>query len=83
MDSDKTQRDPFIQVVEDHLASGDPPETKAAYDKLIANEKSPSQAKALLAGVVRKEMQQMMASGSSFDNARYKAAVDKLLAEHT
>ena len=83
MESDKTQRDPFIQVVEDHLASGDPPDTKAAFDKLLAAEKSPSQAKALIAGVVRKEMQQMMASGGSFDNARFKAAIDKLLKEQT
>lgn len=79
-DNDKTLRDPFIQIVEDHLASGDPAETKAAYDKLIAKERSPSQAKALIARVIQKEMQAMMAAGGSFDTARYKAELDKLLA---
>lgn len=80
MDSDKTQRDPFMQVVEDHLASGDPPETKAVFDKLVANERSPSQAKAMIATIVRKEMQLMMATGGSFDIPRFKAALERLLA---
>ncbi|QJR13398.1 hypothetical protein [Usitatibacter palustris] len=80
MDADKTLKDPFIQIVDDHIASGDPPETQAAYDKLIAKERSPSQAKNLIARVIQKEMQEMMASGGSFDVARYKAGLDKLLA---
>jgi len=80
MDSDKTLKDPFIQVVDDHIASGDPPETKAAVDALIELGRSLGQAKMLVAGVVRVEMQEMLSAGREFDNAKYAAALKKLLA---
>jgi uncharacterized protein YoaH (UPF0181 family) len=80
MDSDKTLKDPFIQVVDDHIESGDPPETKAAVDQLLARGRSPGQAKMLVANVVRIEMQAMMAEGREFDTAKYAAALKALLA---
>jgi hypothetical protein len=80
MDSDKTLKDPFIQVVDDHIESGDPPETKAAYEKLVEMGRSPGQAKMLVANVVRIEMQAMMAEGREFDTAKYAAALKALLA---
>jgi hypothetical protein len=80
MESDKTVKDPFIQVVDDHVESGDPPETKAAVDQLLARGRSPGQAKMLVANVVRVEMQAMMAEGREFDNAGYAAALKALLA---
>lgn len=81
MEHDKTQRDPFIQIVEDHLASGEPPETKAAYDALMAKDRSASQAKALIAGAIRIETQEMMAKDRAFDSAHYKTLLDKILAD--
>lgn len=81
MDSDKTLKDPFIQVVDDHLASNDPPETKAALDTLVDRGRSTGQAKSLVASVVRIEMQEMMATGREFDNAKYAAALEKLLSQ--
>lgn len=81
MDADKTLKDPFIQVVDDHLASNDPPETKAALDKLVERGRSMGQAKSLVASVVRLEMQDMMAKGREFDNAGYAAALQALLAQ--
>ena len=80
MDSDKTLKDPFIQVVDDHIESGDPPETKAAVDQLLARGRSPGQAKMLVANVVRVEMQAMMAEAREFDTAKYAAALKALLA---
>lgn len=80
MDADRTVKDPFMQVVEDHLASGEPPVTKAAYDRLVSKGHSPIEAKQLISGVVRGEMQQMMSSGGAFDDARFKVALEKLLA---
>jgi hypothetical protein len=80
MESDKTLKDPFIQVVDDHIESSDPPETKAAFDQLLARGRSPGQAKMLVANIVRVEMQAMMAEGREFDNVKYATALKALLA---
>ncbi|APV48991.1 hypothetical protein BWI17_04425 [Betaproteobacteria bacterium GR16-43] len=80
MDTERTVKNPYIQVVEDHLESGDPPETKAALDALVAKGRSPGEAKQLVATVVRDEMSEMMSAGREFDNAKYAAALKKLLA---
>ena len=80
MDTEKTVKNPYLQVVEDHLESGDPPETKAALDALVAKGRAPGEAKQLLATVVRDEMAEMMSAGREFDNAKYAAALKKLLA---
>lgn len=80
MDTEKTVKNPYIQVVEDHLASGDPPETKAALEALAAKGRSPGEAKQLVATVVRDEMQEMLSAGREFDNAKYAVALKKLLA---
>lgn len=80
MDSEKTVKDAFIQVVEDHMASGDPPETKAAVETLIERGRSPGQAKQLVAGVVKVEMQEMLSTSRPFDSAKYAAGLKKLLA---
>ena len=81
MDSDKTLKDPFIQVVDDHLSTGDPPETRSTVDALVEQGRSLGQAKSLVAAVVRGEMQEMMSAGREFDNAKYAAALKKLLAD--
>ena len=80
MDSEKTVKNPYIQVVDDHLASGDPPDTKSAVDTLVGKGRSPGEAKQLVAIVVRDEMQEMLAAGRDFDNTKYAAALKKLLA---
>jgi uncharacterized protein YoaH (UPF0181 family) len=80
MDSEKTVRNPYLQVVEDHLESGDPPETKSAVEALIAKGRSASEAKQLVAAVVREEMQEMMSAGRDFDNPKYAVALKKMLA---
>ena len=80
MDSEKAVKNPYIQVVDDHLESGDPPDTKAAVDALIGKGRSAGEAKQLVATVVRDEMQEMLAAGREFDNTKYAAALKKLLA---
>jgi uncharacterized protein YoaH (UPF0181 family) len=80
MNSDKTLKDPFLQIVDDHIDGGDPPETKSAVDQLLARGRSPGQARKLVAEVVRVEMQAMMAEGREFDNAKFAAALKALLA---
>ncbi len=80
MDAERTVKNPHIQIVDDHLESGDPPDTKAAYDVLLGKGRSPGKAKQLIATVVRAEMQQMITAGRDFDKARYAAALGRLLA---
>jgi hypothetical protein len=80
MDAERTVKNPHIQIVEDHLESGVPPDTKAAYDVLVRMGRSAGEAKQLIATVVRAEMQQMISAGRNFDNTRYATALGKLLA---
>lgn len=76
--NDKTVKDAFMEVVVSQLETGDPPETKAALDRLMADGNSRGEAMQLIAAVARKEMQAMMATGRPFDNARYAALLAKL-----
>ena len=80
MDSEKTVKNPYIQVVDDHMESGDPPETRATVEALIGKGRSPGEAKQLVAVIVRDEMQEMLSGGRDFDNAKYAAALKKMLA---
>ncbi|NJD89238.1 MAG: hypothetical protein FIB05_14655 [Betaproteobacteria bacterium] len=76
--NDKTVRDAFMEVVVNQLETGDPPETKATLDRLMADGNSRGEAMQLIAAVARKEMQEMMSEGRAFDNARYAKLLAKL-----
>ena len=76
--NDKTVRDAFMEVVVNQLETGDPPETKATLDRLMADGNSRGEAMQLIAAVARKEMQAMMSEGRAFDNARYATLLAKL-----
>ena len=76
--NDKTVRDAFMEVVVNQLETGDPPETKATLDRLMADGNSRGEAMQLIAAVARKELQEMMSEGRAFDNARYAKLLAKL-----
>jgi hypothetical protein len=78
MSSDKTVRDGFLATVEQQINSGEPPEVKATYDRLIAEGLSAPEATQMIAIVLRNEMKQMIAESRSFDNARFSQLLDKL-----
>jgi len=80
MEAERTVKNPYIQVVEDHLESGDPPDTKKAVDTLVGKGRSPGQARQIVAEVVKGEMNEMLAAGRDFDNAKYAAALQRMLA---
>ena len=80
MDSERTVKNPYIQVVDDHLESGDPPDTKKAVDALLGKGRSLGQAKQIVAEVVKAEMSEMLAKGRDFDNAKFAVALQKMLA---
>ncbi len=76
--NDKTVKDAFMEVVVNQLETGDPPETKATLERLMAAGNSQGEAMQLIAAVARNEMQSMMAMGRAFDNARYAKLLAKL-----
>ena len=77
-DDEKTVRDGFLSTVVNEIATGDPPETKATYDRLRADGLSDSEALQLIGLVLRKEMQQMIKESRPFDREHYAAQLSKL-----
>ena len=76
--NDKTVKDAFMEVVVNQLETGDPPETQATLDRLMAEGNSQGEAMQLIAAVARNEMQAMLAAGRPFDNVRYAQLLAKL-----
>jgi len=78
---DKTVRDAFLDTVLNQLETGDPPETKATFDRLMAEGHPRNHALQLIAAALRTEMNRMMSESSPFDNERYAALLAKIKTE--
>ncbi len=78
---DKTVRDAFLDTVMNQLETGDPPETKATYDRLIAEGHPRNHALQLIAAALRIEMNRMMSEATPFDNDRYAELLAKIKKE--
>lgn len=78
---DKTVVDAVLDTVMNQIATGDPPETKATLDRLMAEGYSKPQALHAIAATLRVEMNRMMTESTPFDNARYAALMAKIKAE--
>jgi uncharacterized protein YoaH (UPF0181 family) len=76
--NDRTVKNAFMEVVMNQLETGDPPETQATLDRLMAEGNSQGEAMQLIAAVARNEMQAMLAAGRPFDNVRYAQLLAKL-----
>ena len=81
MDNDKTVRNVFLETVLTQIESGDPPETKATLDRLMAAGQSRSQALHHIAAALQAEMNRMLSESVPFDNARYAALLEKIPTE--
>ena len=78
--SDKTVRDAVLDTVLNQIDTGDPPEARETYDRLIDGGASNSQALQLMGAVLRVEMTRMLTDATPFDNTRYAAGLAKLKA---
>jgi len=78
---DKTVRDAFLDTVMNQLETGDPPETKTTYDRLIAEGHPRNHALQLIAAALRVEMNRMMSEATPFDNDRYAELLAKIKKE--
>lgn len=65
----------MLEVVENQLRDNDPPETRATLDRLVAEGRSTSEAKRLIACVVVAEMFLMLKSKQSYDRDRFVAGL--------
>ena len=77
-DSDKTVRDAMLDTVLNQLETGDPPEAKKTYDRLMAGGLSKNQALQLMAQALRSEMTRMLNEAKPFDNAHYAELLSKI-----
>ena len=78
MSSDKTVRDAFLDTVMGQLESGDPPQTKATYDRLVAEGHPRNHALQLIAAALREETNRMFSEKTPFDNGRYADLLAKI-----
>ena len=78
MTNDKTVRDGFLTTVLHQITSGDPPETKATYERLRSDGFSDNQAMSMISIALKNEMKQMIAESRGFDNARYLQLLENL-----
>jgi len=76
--SDRTVRDAVMDTVLNQIDTGDPPEARTTYDRLIDAGASNSQALQLMAAVLRVEMNEMLTKSTPFDNTRYAAGLAKI-----
>ncbi len=81
MSSDKTVRDAFLDTVMSQLESGDPPETQATYERLVAGGQARNHALQLIAAALRDETHRMLSEKTPFDNARYADLLAKIQGE--
>jgi hypothetical protein len=78
MDTDKTVRNAFLDTVANQIETGEPPEAKATYDRLIAAGQTRSQALLHIAAALREEMNRMLADSTPFDQRRYAVLLNKI-----
>lgn len=79
--SGKTIRDAMLDAVLNQIDSGDPPEARETYDRLIDGGHSNNQALKLMADALRDEMNRMLSESTPFDNARYARLLARIPSE--
>ena len=68
----------IMEVVENQLRAGDPPETKETFDRLLAEGHAEHEARRLIACVVVSEIFEVMKHSRSFDAKRYAQTLSRL-----
>ena len=68
----------ILEVVENQLREGDPPETKQTYDRLVSEGHSDEDAKRLIGCVVAAEVFDILKKQEAFDPKRFVRALNNL-----
>ena len=78
MADEKTLKDAFLDSVLRQIDTGEPPEARLAYDRLIDEGHSNNETLQLMAAVLKIETNRMLAEATPFDTARYTTLLKKL-----
>ena len=78
MKTDKVMKGLILEVVDNQLNSGDPPETFATYKRLLSTGMRKEEAKRLIACVVVSEMFDIQKLEQPFDHDRFVKALNRL-----
>ena len=78
MAHEKTVKDAFLDSVLRQIDSGQPPEARATYDRLIDAGLGNNETLQLMAAVLKRETNTMLAESKEFDNERYSQLLRKL-----
>jgi len=76
--SSATVRAAILEVVENQLRDGAPPETRQTFERLVAAGHSAPEAKRLIGVVVASEIFNLLKRGEPYDEARFVAALRRL-----
>ncbi len=68
----------YLEVVNNQLTANDPPETKKAFDRLIAEGYSEDETKVLIAQAVCVETYHMLKNGQEFNLERFAKNLERL-----
>jgi hypothetical protein len=71
MDSTKTVRDAFLDTVMTQIQRNEPPESRAAFDRLTGLGRTRNEALHLISAALRDEMDRMLSESTPFDKGRY------------
>ncbi len=78
MSDRKILRKSFLEIVDDQLRLGQPPETQATLDRLISEGHSRQEARRLIAAVAATEVWHVLHDRGPFNEARHVAALRRL-----
>lgn len=78
MPHDKTVKDAFLDSVLRQIDSGEPPEARVTYDRLIDAGLSNNETLQLMAAALKIETNKMLSESKAFDNVSYSALLKKL-----
>lgn len=78
MEYNQRLKNAIIEVVENQLASNDPPEIKQTLVRLVSEGYSLQEGKELIGNVVVVEVFEVLKEGKAFDLDRYVAALNRL-----
>ncbi len=68
----------ILEIVQNQLAAGTPPETKQTFERLVREGQAPEDAQRLIGCVVVSEIVEVLQRGEAYNEARFVAALQRL-----
>lgn len=78
MDINKILKAQYLEVVDDHLTTGEPPETRTTLERLVENGASREKARLLIAQCVAVEINRVMKENTPFNTALFVQNLNRL-----